>query len=351
MGRDRFDTRRPASHGYSNFSPATYIDAIFEHADVPSDTSLYGIQLNLNTQWRNGPWFTNDEVNATFVPFRTPETIPSLIAQVSRVGSFNSDPFDITGPARVVGVPAPAIPPGNREARLRIHSWGEHDESVQPDHLIALTTRIYLPDVDGFQLDAIAIGGSRLKHHLSAGHYADEHLREYLRHTRNPNLIYIQLGANDATYNQRWSDDMHSLIDRYDAISADNGVQPRFLLVPLYGTESSIEQEQALNMASRPVPHRVLRHRPRRPRPDRLCQHPPDPRRADPAVPAHRHDPSRPSGANFLAQTVWDTVTRGACGADISGSANPASPSFMVPDGVVDAEDFFAYLILFAAGC
>ncbi len=340
----------PATYGYARFSPATYIDAIFEHADVPSDTSLYGIQLNLNTQWRNGPWFTSDEVTATFVLFRTPQTIPSLIAQGFRggVGSINSDPFDITGPAQVVGVPAPTIPPGNREARFRIHSWGEHDESIQPDHLIALTTRVYLPDVEGFQLDAIAIGGSRLRNHLSDGHYADEHLREYLRHTGNPNLIYIQIGANDGNYTQRWHDDMIALIDRYDRISADNGVQPRFLLVPPYGTQNSIEQEAALEMASglfsiaftgtgRVNPDRIgFVNLPR------LIGGP-----IDPSLLLDNIHP-RPSGANFLAQTVWDTVTQGACDADISGSADPASPDFMVPDGVVDAEDFFTFLRLFA---
>lgn len=342
----------PATYGYSNFSPATYVDAIFQHSEVPGNTSLYGTQLNLSGVWRNGPWFTDDEVAATFVLFRTPQTIPSLIAQSFRggVGSFNSDPFDITGTPQVVGVPAPTIPPGNREARFRIHSWGQHDESLQPDHLIALTTRVYLPNVEGFQLDAIAIGGSRLRNHLSNGHYADEHLREYLRHTGNPNLIYIQLGANDGIFTQRWQDDMISLIDRYDRVSAENNVQPRFLLVPPYGTENSIEQEAALEMASglfsiaytgtdRVDPERIgFVNLPR------LIGGPIDQSLLlDPIHP-------RPSGADFVAQTVWDAITTSNCEADISGSANPSSPGFMVPDGVVDAEDFFTFLRLFADG-
>ncbi len=340
----------PATYGYSNFSPATYIDALFQHSAVASNTSLYGTQLNLSGVWRNGPWFTDDEVGATFVLFRTPQSIPSLIAQGFRggVGSVNSDPFDITGQPQVIGVEAPRIPPGNSEARFRIHSWGQHDESIQPDHFIALTTRVYLPGVEGFQLDAIAIGGSRLRNHLSDGHYADEHLREYLRHTGNPNLIYIQLGANDGIFTQRWHDDMIELIDRYDRISADNGAQPRFLLVPPYGTENSIEQEVALEMASglfsiafsgttRVDPERIgFVNLPR------VIGGP-----IDQSLLLDTIHP-RPSGADFVAQKVWDAVTEGTCEADISGSSDPASPSFMVPDGVVDAEDFFTFLRLFA---
>ena len=37
--------------------------------------------------------------------------------------------------------------------------------------------------------------------------------------------------------------------------------------------------------------------------------------------------------------------------ADLTGSINPNDPGFGVPDGVLDANDFFFYLGLFAAGC
>lgn len=37
--------------------------------------------------------------------------------------------------------------------------------------------------------------------------------------------------------------------------------------------------------------------------------------------------------------------------ADITGSSSAGSPDYLVPDGVIDADDFFTFLQLFAAGC
>lgn len=61
-----------------------------------------------------------------------------------------------------------------------------------------------------------------------------------------------------------------------------------------------------------------------------------------------------PVGNGFL---VWKIGYRAAgvdlvytCPADISGSANPASDDFGIPDGTLGAEDFFYYLDRFAAG-
>ncbi len=60
-------------------------------------------------------------------------------------------------------------------------------------------------------------------------------------------------------------------------------------------------------------------------------------------------DPDNPSNGTLSVDGV--VVARGvACAVDITGSASPSSPSYLVPDGVVDAEDFFAFLGLFAAG-
>lgn len=39
------------------------------------------------------------------------------------------------------------------------------------------------------------------------------------------------------------------------------------------------------------------------------------------------------------------------CPADLTGSSDPNSPAYGVPDGVVDANDFFFYLTLFQLGC
>lgn len=60
-------------------------------------------------------------------------------------------------------------------------------------------------------------------------------------------------------------------------------------------------------------------------------------------------DPDNPSTGTLSVEGV--VVARGtACAVDITGSSSPSSPSYLVPDGVVDAEDFFAFLGLFAAG-
>jgi len=40
----------------------------------------------------------------------------------------------------------------------------------------------------------------------------------------------------------------------------------------------------------------------------------------------------------------------GWCPADLTGSVNPTAPAFGVPDGNIDASDFFFYLGQFAAG-
>jgi len=37
--------------------------------------------------------------------------------------------------------------------------------------------------------------------------------------------------------------------------------------------------------------------------------------------------------------------------ADLTGSSNPSDPGFGIPDGLLDASDFFFYLSLFAQGC
>lgn len=60
-------------------------------------------------------------------------------------------------------------------------------------------------------------------------------------------------------------------------------------------------------------------------------------------------DPDNPSVGTLTVDA--DLVARGvACPADITGSASPGSPGYLQPNGVVDADDFFAFLALFAAG-
>lgn len=62
-----------------------------------------------------------------------------------------------------------------------------------------------------------------------------------------------------------------------------------------------------------------------------------------------------PNGADLGSVRVFGTVTGSVtvpvrCPADLTGSTDPNNPAFGVPDGVVDANDFFFYLSLFGAG-
>lgn len=54
--------------------------------------------------------------------------------------------------------------------------------------------------------------------------------------------------------------------------------------------------------------------------------------------------------ANTTAILLNTIVVAPACPADLTGSSNPSDPSFGVPDGVLDSNDFFFYLDRFAAG-
>ncbi|MCW5754914.1 MAG: hypothetical protein KIT24_09440 [Phycisphaeraceae bacterium] len=59
------------------------------------------------------------------------------------------------------------------------------------------------------------------------------------------------------------------------------------------------------------------------------------------------------SQADILAQNVNLDGTLGpapSCLADLSGSTNPDDPDYGIPDGIVDASDFFYYLDQFVAG-
>ncbi len=58
--------------------------------------------------------------------------------------------------------------------------------------------------------------------------------------------------------------------------------------------------------------------------------------------------PSDSSPGSWVSDT--DTIRVIACPADISGSSDPRDPAYGVPDGVIDAADFFYFLDLFAAG-
>jgi len=58
-------------------------------------------------------------------------------------------------------------------------------------------------------------------------------------------------------------------------------------------------------------------------------------------------------GRGTMDNTLFDDLNCDGlpdCAADLSGSSDPNNPAFGIPDGVVDATDFFYYLDRFAAG-
>jgi len=57
-----------------------------------------------------------------------------------------------------------------------------------------------------------------------------------------------------------------------------------------------------------------------------------------------------PDGSIWFAGELGVAIARASlCAADLTGSADPNSPDFGIPDGVLDATDFFFYLDRFAA--
>jgi len=58
--------------------------------------------------------------------------------------------------------------------------------------------------------------------------------------------------------------------------------------------------------------------------------------------------PDASTGNNWVSDTA--TITVVACIADMTGSSNPNSPDYGVPDGIIDANDFFYFLDQFSAG-
>jgi len=56
------------------------------------------------------------------------------------------------------------------------------------------------------------------------------------------------------------------------------------------------------------------------------------------------------AGVDAVTLTIYECVDVTPCPADLTGSADPNDPGFGVPDGIVDASDFFFYLGLFGAG-
>jgi len=54
------------------------------------------------------------------------------------------------------------------------------------------------------------------------------------------------------------------------------------------------------------------------------------------------------SGTIYWDDLEYEQLT--PCVADLTGSLNPTNPAFGVPDGIVDTEDFFYFITLFANG-
>ncbi|MCC6284016.1 MAG: SGNH/GDSL hydrolase family protein [Phycisphaerales bacterium] len=342
--------QREFSYGYERFSGAPTVDALW-FADSPPGRTIAGTGLGAAGQWRDGDWFAGVDLAASFIVLRTPEGIPSVRMESRRgVNQFTGDPTSLAGPVEVVQVPAPLAPAGGTQAEFRILAEGGHNEGLLPNHLLWLTTRIYAPGQTGFQLDTLAVGGSRLRDWLANGDFAsDTHLREYLAATGNPNLIMIQLGANDGGFDIFWKRDLERLINRFASLSQANGADiPYYLLVTPYGTLNSIRHFRVLDAAQ--FEHEVAvsgtdivagTHIGHINVPG-ILNGP-----IDQALLVDNIHP-RPEGADFIASLLWqaisDEVYDGRCVADMTGTNEPSDPHFGVPDGLVDATDFFYFL-------
>lgn len=344
---------RTFSHGYSRFSAAPTVDCLWFGDSWPGQT-IIGSRLNASEEWRVGQWFDGVPIDASFILLRTPESIGSVRVATDRppLSPILGDEISLSGPEQVTPVPAPrsdgAAPPS-----FRILAEGQFDEREIPSHLLWLTTYIRRPEVSGFRLDSLAVGGSKLRDWLSNGPFAtDDRLREYLAATGAPNLFYIQLGANDGNFDVTWRENLIALIERLDALS--DPVEPFFILVPPYGTDQSISHGQALAAAAIEYEIAAL---------------------GVPAVPHERIgfvnlpgmlagpidddltiDAIHPTrdGADLLAGLVWEALTEEAynpgCPPDMTGSSDPRNPAYGVPDGVTDIEDLFYFFDGFSDG-
>ena len=335
------------SYGYQRVASAPAIDMQWDRGlDQPDSTLVLRIRLNENSGvWQGGDWFTQGPVRARHLVCATPYSVPSLAAQSQRISGpgFTTAPVDLSGPWRVAGLDTPTLAPSPGRADFSILTAGGHDESLAADHLIWLTTRIWLEGESGFSIDALAVGGARLADHLADGPFmTDDLLADYLALSGSPNVIAIKLGANDGAFTTDWRDDMIELIDRYDALST---ASPEFVLIAPYGTLNSISHENALIAAG--FLHGIATA-------------------GTPSVDASRiafvnlpgilggpidqglltdtiHP--TPAGIDHLAALIWSRIVENDCPADISSAPAPG-----VPDGALTGSDFFEFLGRFAAG-
>ncbi len=369
LRRDDPETRI-FSYGYERIASAPSIDVLFDLGDMPADQTIVLNRLRTGDAWLREPghgggegerplargrgrsgvlWF-DGPLAADFVYARTPQTIRSLRVQSKRVGWSlrTSEVLDASGELSIRRIVAPPLDAGIGWPEFRIVGGdASYDEAALPDHFIWLTTRIYRTDRRGFSLDALAVGGARVREFLEDGLYADDdRLREYLDATNNPNLFYIQLGANDFHFGPSWRSQMERLIDRLDRLSADNGVRPRFLLVAPYGTASSILHEDALVAAS--ICESIARVGTERVAEDRIAYVGLAVILGGPLDRTYIFDRIHPNrrGADYLASLIWDQIVR--CRGDYTTGNDPDDPGYGVPDGTIDASDLFFFLDLFS---
>lgn len=246
------------SHNFTRIASSSAIDILWNlGVNQPTNTAIIGNQLLLTGVWNtDADWFENADVGARFIYLQSPYTVNQFKATTLRVGSNISEQSIVytnmqnaTALVRSVEAPVAVSAPGSVKFMIKTH--GTYNESVNEDHFIWLGTRIYKTEGEGFQLDAMAVGGAKLRDFLANGRFAtDDMLQAYLKETGNPNVFYIQLGANDGTFNQTWKNNMVELINRYDTLSAGNNATPHFILVAPYGTLNSITYTKALQAAT-----------------------------------------------------------------------------------------------------
>lgn len=245
------------SYGYRRIASSSAGDTVWMMGrDQPANSAIVGSQLHPNGEWRDDDWFENTKLEASIIYLQSPYTIDQVKATTTRFTANESERTIIytnlkSQTAHVASLKAPTAPATAGSVRFMVRAEGNYNESENQDHFIWLGTRIYRPQGTGLQLDAMAVGGAKLRDFLVNGRFAtDDMLRAYLNETGSPNVFYIQLGANDGTFTPTWKADMVTLIERYNRLSKENGVTPYFILVAPYGTQNSISYLNAREAAT-----------------------------------------------------------------------------------------------------
>lgn len=330
------------SYNYNRFTTTPGPDFVW-HSNQGDGLNIVGNRLSDGETWIDGPWYCCDNLTAKFILLSTPES-PDFIRVEARRGSiapFTSQVVDLRNDASLeaVSIILDSSTEEDPWFRLATHTG---DESTLPNHLIWVGTMIEREDRHGFSIDSQSIGGARLRHHLSNGLFADDnYLSQYLEITR-PTVIWIQLGANDGSFDSVWTNQYIELIERYNSLSP---TPPLFILGVPYGTQNSISYVNALvaaeilyNIATNGTPN-VSANRIGMINFPEIIGGP-----ISQSLLVDNIHPT-PNGSDVLAGYLWEAIIRNhMCPADLCGNM------LDMPNGTADSEDFFFFLDAYTSG-